>query len=134
MTRMEMVQPMPRAHAGDLVRRFVVPRQHVDLVAARRENFAAPPDSFAPRHLIAGRDVIIGLHAQHPFERLPIIMDVRENLKLHRKCIVTVAPAVLPPADRNSGGAGAFACQPAPTPASQSAPAILLDIGTPWAN
>ena len=79
MAFVEEVQPVARAHAGDLVGRFVIPGKDVHLFGARGQDFAAAVDALAPGHLIARGDVKIGLHAEQPFERLPIIMDVGEN-------------------------------------------------------
>ena len=45
MALVEIVQAVARAHAGHLFRRFVVARQHVDLVAAPRRIFAAALDA-----------------------------------------------------------------------------------------
>ncbi len=76
----KIVQPVTRAHAGDLAGRFVIAGQYVDFVAARAENLAATIEASAPTYLVAGGDVIIGLHAQQAFERFPIVVDIGEDL------------------------------------------------------
>ena len=63
-------------HGGNLPRRFVVARQYPDFVPTRLQNLAAPIQTFAPRNLVAGRNVVIGLHGEDAFQRLPIIVDV----------------------------------------------------------
>ena len=46
------------------------------------ENLAAAIEAFAPSYLIARGDVVIGLHREQAFERLPIVMNIGEDLQL----------------------------------------------------
>ena len=74
----EIVEAVLLAQGGNLRGRFVVAGQYPDLVAARLQNLAGAIESPAPGDLVAGRNVVIGLHGEEAFQRLPIIVDVGE--------------------------------------------------------
>jgi hypothetical protein len=61
MPPVEIVQPVARAHPRRLVGRFVVPRQHVNLIRARLQNGPAPVQPLRPRRLVPRRDIVIRL-------------------------------------------------------------------------
>src|SRR6516225_2223209 len=84
MTLVEIVQSKARAHGIHQFGRFMIPREHVDFVAARLQDFTATLDAFGPAHLITGGDIVVGLERQQSFERLPIVVNIGEDDELHR--------------------------------------------------
>src|ERR1039458_3682740 len=83
MAVVEIVEAAEGAHLDDLVSRFMIAGQHVDLVAAAFQNLAVAVDAFVPCTLIAVGDVEIGFHREQFLEPLPIVVNVGEEQEFH---------------------------------------------------